>query len=116
MEQHIEFGDGSAACAALAEAFEYFQRIAEDFDLSEIRAAAVVASGPGWARPPRKPPPLRSASWSKILFRRTVKARVCRIGNDIKLHERPRWVGAAHFREEWENDCSDQRRRGHPEG
>lgn len=74
--QHIEFGDGSAASAALAEAFDYFQRIAEDFDLSEIRAAAAVASGPGWARPRRKPPPLRLASWSKPLFRRTVKAGV----------------------------------------
>lgn len=77
MEQHIEFGDGSAASAALAEAFDYFQRIADDFDPSEIRAAAVVASGPGWARPPRRPPPLRLASWIKPLFRRTVKAGVC---------------------------------------
>lgn len=74
MEQHIEFGDGSAASAALAEAFEYFQRIAETFDPSEIRAAAVVASGPGWARPRRKPPPLRSASWINPLYQRTVKA------------------------------------------
>jgi hypothetical protein len=80
VEQYIEFGDGSAASAALAEAFDYFMRIAEDFDLSEIRAAAAVASGPGWARPRRKPPPSRGASWSRILFRRTVKARVCRIG------------------------------------
>ena len=28
VEQHIEFGDGSAASAALAEAFDYFMRIA----------------------------------------------------------------------------------------
>lgn len=76
MEQRIEFGAGSAASAALTEAFDYFMRIAEDFDLSEIRAAAAVASGPGWARPPRKPPPLRLASLSKPLFRRTVKAGV----------------------------------------
>jgi hypothetical protein len=74
MEQHIEFGDVSAASAALAEAFDYFQRIAETFDLSEIRAAVVVVSGPGWARPRRKPPPLRSASWGKPLYQRTVKA------------------------------------------
>lgn len=80
MEQHIEFGDGSAASAALAEAFDYFQRIAEDFDLSEIRAAAVVVSGSGWERPRRKPPPLRLAVCIKPRFWRTVKARVCRIG------------------------------------
>ena len=77
MEQHIEFGDGSAALAALAEAFEYFQRIAETFDPSEIRAAVAVASGPGWARPRRKPTPLRLASWIKPLYQRTVKAGVC---------------------------------------
>lgn len=76
MEQHIEFGNGSAASAALAEAFDYFMRIAEDFDPSEIRAAVAVVSGPGWASPPRKPPPLRSASWSKPLYQRTVKAGV----------------------------------------
>lgn len=81
VEQHIEFGDGSAASAALAEAFDYFMRIAEDFDPSEIRAAVVVVSIPGWASPRRKPPPLRSAAWRKwSRFRRTVKARVCRIG------------------------------------
>ena len=78
MEQHIEFGAVSAASAALAEAFEYFGRIAEDFDLSEIRAAAVVVSGTGWARPRRKPPPLRSAvcSATESRFQRTVKAGV----------------------------------------
>lgn len=74
--QRIEFGDGSAAIAALAEAFDRFQRIVETFDPSEIRAAAAVASGPGWARPPRKPPPLRLAvcpvTWNR--FQRTVKA------------------------------------------
>lgn len=77
MEQHIEFGDGSAALAALAEAFDYFQRLLEDFDLSEIRAAAVDVASVGWARPRRKPPPLRLASWINPLFRRTVKAGVC---------------------------------------
>ena len=76
MEQHIEFGPGSAASAALAEAFDYFMRITETFDLSEIRAAVVVASGPGWARPRRKPPPLRLASCIKPRFWRTVKAGV----------------------------------------
>ena len=81
MEQHIEFGDVSAASAALAEAFDCFQRIAEDFDLSEIRAAVVVASGPGWTRSRRKPPPLRSAVWTTwSRFWRTVKVCVCRIG------------------------------------
>lgn len=74
MEQHIEFGDGSAEIADLAEAFDYFMRIAEDFDLSEIRAAVVVASGPGWARPRRKPPPRRSARWIHRIFGHTVKA------------------------------------------
>ena len=33
----------------------------------------------------------------------------------MKLHERPRWVGAAHFWKEWKNDRSDQRRQGPPE-
>ena len=74
MEQHIEFGDVSAASAALAEAFDYFMRIAEDFALSEIRAAVAVASGPGWARPRRKPPPRRSARWIHRIFGHTVKA------------------------------------------
>ena len=76
MEQHIEFGDVSAASAALAEAFDYFMRIAEDFDLSEIRAAVAVASGPGWDGPWRRPPPLRLAvcpvTWNR--FQRTVRA------------------------------------------
>ena len=81
MEQRVEFGNGSAASAALAEAFDYFMRIAEDFDPSEIRAAAVVASGPGWASPRRKPPPLRLAVWMTwSRFWRTVKVCVCRIG------------------------------------
>lgn len=79
MGQHIEFDDGSAASAALAEAFEHIQRILAAFGSSEIRAAAVVVSGPGWARPPRKPPPLRLAScpmaWT--CFQRTVKASAC---------------------------------------
>lgn len=57
--QHIEFGDGSAASAALAEAFDCFARVLDDFDLSEIRAAASVASVPGWERPKRKPPLLQ---------------------------------------------------------
>ena len=76
MEQHIEFGDGSAASAALAEAFDYFMRITEDFDPSEIRAAAVVVSGPGWAMARRKPPPLRLAvcPLAENRFQRTVKA------------------------------------------
>lgn len=74
MEQHIEFGDVSAASAALAEAFDYFMRIAETFDPSEIRAVVVVASGPGWARPRRRPPPLRSAGRINPLYQRTVKA------------------------------------------
>ena len=97
--QHIEFGDGSAASAALAEAFDYFARVLDDFDLPEIRAAASVASVPGWARPKRKPPPSfgRSQPWIRVV-QRTVKAsgrlhprqqtqhrRIC-----IKLHERPR--------------------------
>ena len=78
MEQHIEFGDVSAASAALAEAFDYFQRIAEDFDPSEIRAAAVVASGPGWAMARPKPPPLRLAvcPLAGDRVQRTVKAGV----------------------------------------
>lgn len=85
MEQHIEFGDGSAASAALAEAFDYFMRIAEDFDLSELRAAAVdvVASGPGWGSALAQAPPAskgRDRAWSGRPIRRTVKARVCRIG------------------------------------
>lgn len=73
--QHIEFGGGSAASAALAEAFDYFARALDDFDLSEIRAAASVASVPGWARPKRKPPPHtgRSQSWIRVV-QRTVKA------------------------------------------
>ena len=76
MEQHIEFGDVSAASAALAEAFDYFQRIVETFDLSEIRAAVVVASGPGWAMARPKPPPLRLAvcPLTENRFQRTVKA------------------------------------------
>ena len=73
--QHIEFGDGSAASAALAEAFEHFARALDDFDPPEIRAAAAVASVPGWARPKRKPPPPvgRSRSWIRVM-QRTVKA------------------------------------------
>ena len=83
MGQHIEFGDGSAASAALAEAFDYFMRIAEDFDLSEIRAAVVVASGPGWGSALAQAPPAskgRDRAWIRRPIRRTVKARVCRIG------------------------------------
>lgn len=78
MEQHIEFGDGSAASAALAEAFEYIQRILADFDPSEIRAAAVVASGPGWVTARRKPPPMRSAvcPLTENRVQRTVEASV----------------------------------------
>lgn len=76
--QHIEFGDGSAASAALAEAFDCFARALDDFDLSEIRAAASVASGPGWARPKRKPPPSigRRYVWIRVV-QRTVMASVC---------------------------------------
>lgn len=73
--QRIEFSDGSAASAALAEAFDCFARALDDFDLSEIRAAASVASVPGWARPKRKPPPSFGRSQSRIrVVRRTVKA------------------------------------------
>lgn len=97
--QHIEFSGGSAASAALAEAFDCFARALDDFNLSEIRAAAAVGSVPGWARPKGKPPPSigRSQSWIRVV-QRTVKAsgrlhprqqtqhrRIC-----IKLHERPR--------------------------
>ena len=73
--QHIEFGVGSAASAALAEAFDCFARALDDLDLSEIRAAASVASVPGWERPKRKPPPPvgRSRSWIRVM-QRTVKA------------------------------------------
>lgn len=73
--QYVEFIVGSAASAALAEAFDYFTRTLDDFDLSEIRAAASVASVPGWARPKRKPPPSfgRSQSWIRVV-QRTVKA------------------------------------------
>ena len=73
--QHIEFGDGSAASAALAEAFDCFARALDGFDLSEIRAAASVASVPGWAMPKRKPPPPvgLSQSWIRMV-QRTVKA------------------------------------------
>lgn len=83
MEQRIEFGSGSAASAALAEAFDYFQRIAEDFDPSEIRAAVAVASGPGWGLALAQAPPVskgRDRAWIRRPIRRTVKARVCRIG------------------------------------
>lgn len=73
--QHIEFGAGSAASAALSEAFDCFARALDDFDLSEIRAAASVVSVPGWVRPKRKPPPPagRSQSWIRVV-QRTVKA------------------------------------------
>lgn len=106
--QHIEFGDGSAAIAALAEAFDYFIEMLDDFDLSEICAAASVASVPGWARPKRKPPPFigRRYVWIRVV-QRTVKAggrlhprqqtqhrRIC-----IKLHERPRMGRGRFFRE-----------------
>lgn len=78
MEQHIEFGTGSAASAAMAEAFEHIQRILADFALSEIRAAAAVASGPGWAMARRKPPSMRSAvcPLAGNRVQRTVKAGV----------------------------------------
>ena len=79
MEQHIEFGDGSAASAALAEAFDYFQRIAEDFDPSEIRAAVVVASGPGWGSALAQAPPVSRGQrrmWRLRPIQRTVKAGV----------------------------------------
>lgn len=73
--QHIEFSDGSAASAALAEAFDRFAHALDDFDLSEIRAAASVASVPGWASPKRKPPPSfgRRYVWIRVV-QRTVKA------------------------------------------
>lgn len=80
MEQRIEFSTGSAALAALAEAFDYFQRIAEDFDLSEIRAAAAVKPSFPYGEAREKPPPSLSAAEIRFPFRRTVKARVCRIG------------------------------------
>lgn len=73
--QHIEFSGGSAASAALAEAFDCFARALDDFNLSEIRAAAAVGSVPGWARPKGKPPPSigRGQSWIRVV-QRTVKA------------------------------------------
>lgn len=99
MEQHIEFGDGSAASAALAEAFEHFARALDDFDPSEIRAAAAVVSVPDGRdlRESRPPSIGRSQSWIRVV-QRTVKAggRLHLPTTDTtspnlhKLHERPR--------------------------
>ena len=76
--QHIEFGDGSAMSAALAEAFDYFQRIADDFDLADLRAAAVGSMTVLFQRvwPPNLPPPVpRGQRMSRIVIQRAVKAR-----------------------------------------